>query len=63
MSHIINDICNELLEIGNMLGIEIEEILNLKAQTLKQKKLVLHEPVDSYKDRTGYYGTLSINDF
>jgi len=63
MSHVINGICNELVEIGNMLGVKLEEILKLRSQALDKKLLSIQEPTDSYKDRTGYYGTLSINDF
>ena len=63
MSHVINSLCNELLEIGSMLGVKEEDILNLKSQALNQKMLLLQEPTNSYKDTISYYGTLSINDF
>lgn len=63
MSHAVNGVCNELLEIGSMLGVEEKDILNLKSQALNQKNLLLQGPTDDYKVSTGYYGTLSINDF
>ena len=63
MSHVVNSLCNELLEIGSMLGVKEEDILNLKSQALNQKVLLLQEPTNSYKDTISYYGTLSINDF
>ena len=63
MSHISNSICNELLEIGSMLGVEEKDILNLRSPALNRKSLFLQRPTDDYKVSTGYYGTLSINDF
>jgi hypothetical protein len=63
MSHVINGVCNKILEIGNMLGVNEDEILNLRFQASNQEMPLLQEPSNNYKDRIGYYGTLSINDF
>jgi len=69
MKHVSNDVSNELSRIGNVLGVEKEDIFNLKRQvsnneTMNHKMLLMHDPVDCYKDPVGgYYGTISINDF
>ncbi len=69
MKHASNNTMNELIKIGSMLGVEKEDIYQLKKKASNKEMTNLqilfpHDPTDCYKDPCGgYYGTISINDF
>ena len=55
-----------LFEIGNILGLKEEDIVDLKKIASNQidiQNVSVQEPADCYNNSSGYYGTISIKDF
>ncbi len=67
MKHANNELPNELLKIGKLLGLEKEDILRLKKEKISEQDtdepISLQDPADEYNSSVGYYGTISIYDF